>query len=56
MKRKLLKGNYDLKKNPESELSEKKSGSEFEKAALEHLGGSIAFVRGGNLYEANDRQ
>ena len=55
MKRKLLKGNYKLEKNPESELSEKKSESEFEKAALEHLGGSIAFVRGGKLYEENER-
>jgi len=55
MKRKLLRGNYDLEKNPESELSEKKTEHEFEKAALEHLGGSIAFVRGGNLYEENDR-
>ena len=54
MKRKLVKGNYELKKNPEFELTEKLE-NEFEKAALEHLGGSIAFVRGGNLYEENDK-
>ncbi len=55
MKRKLLNGNYDLGKNPESEILETKSENDFEKAALEHLGGSIAFVRKGSLYEENDR-
>jgi len=55
MKRKLLKGNYNVEKNPESELSEEKIENAFEKAALENLGGSIAFVRDGNLYEENDR-
>jgi len=55
MKRKLLSGNYKPEKNPESELPNKKPEHEFEEAALEHLGGSIAFVRGGNLYEENDR-
>lgn len=54
MKRKLLGGNYDLKKDPECELPEKTKTSEFESAALDHLGGSIAFVRGGNLYEENE--
>ena len=54
MKRKLLKGNYNLEKNPESELPEKKQEPEFEKAALENLGGSIAFVRSSNLYEENE--
>jgi hypothetical protein len=55
MKRKLLKGNYELEKNPESELSKTKPEHDLEKAALEHLGGSIAFVRDGRLYEENDR-
>jgi len=54
MKRRLLDGNYDLKKNPESKLPEKKVEHEFEEAALEHLGGSIAFVRNGSLYEENE--
>ena len=54
MKRKLLGGNYDLKKNPEYELSKKTKENEFEEAALKNLGGSIAFVRGGNLYEENE--
>ena len=54
MKRKLLGGNYDLKKDPECELPTKTKTNEFESAALENLGGSIAFVRGGNLYEDNE--
>lgn len=55
MKRKLVRGNYDLEKNLESELPQKESEHEFEETALEHLGGSIAFVRKGSLYEENDR-
>ena len=54
MKRKLLGGNYDLKKDPECELQEKTKTGEFERAALDDLGGSIAFVRDGNLYEDNE--
>ena len=54
MKRKLLGGNYDLEKNPEHELPKETTGDEFEEAALNNLGGSIAFVRGGNLYEENE--
>jgi len=54
MKRKLLGGNYDLKKDPECELPKEAKGNEFEEAALNNLGGSIAFVRGGNLYEENE--
>ena len=54
MKRKLLKGNYVLEKNPESESQNKKDGSEFEEDAIKHLGGSIAFVRGGSLYDENN--
>ena len=54
MKRKLLGGNYDLEKNPEHELPKETKGNEFEEAALNNLGGSIAFVRGGNLYEDNE--
>ena len=54
MKRKLLNGNYDLKKDPEYELPTKTKTNEFESAALENLGGSISFVRGGNLYEDNE--
>lgn len=54
MKRKLLGGNYNLKKDPECELPTKTKTNEFESAALENLGGSIAFVRGGNLYEDNE--
>jgi hypothetical protein len=53
MKRKLISGNYDLQKNPESELPDKKEEHEFEEAALKRLGGSIAFVRGGRIYEEN---
>jgi hypothetical protein len=54
MKRKLLGGNYDLEKDPECELQEKTKTGEFEAAALDNLGGSIAFVRDGNLYEDNE--
>lgn len=56
MKKKLLKGNYVPDDNPEME--EKKSSlsttHEFEKKAIERLGGSIAFVRGGKLYDENN--
>jgi len=54
MARKLLNGNYDLEKNPETTTTHEKSYNEFEKAALEHLGGSIAFIRGGILYDENN--
>lgn len=54
MKRRLLKGNYETRMNPEIEKQEVKLENEFEKAAIEHLGGSIAFVRGGKLYEENN--
>lgn len=54
MKRRLLKGNYEPQINPELEKPQVKSENEFEKAAIEHLGGSIAFVRGGKLYEENN--
>jgi hypothetical protein len=54
MKRKLLGGNYDLEKNPEVNITQKKDVSDFEKDAIEHLGGSIAFVRGGSLYDENN--
>jgi hypothetical protein len=54
MKRKLLGGNYDLEKNPEHDLPKKTETNEFEEAAIKNLGGSIAFVREGNLYEENE--
>lgn len=54
MKRKLLKGNYESQVNPEIEKKGAKSENEFERAAIENLGGSIAFVRGGKLYEENN--
>lgn len=54
MKRKLLKGNYNPKINPEAETEKPMIENEFEKAAIENLGGSIAFVRGGKLYEENN--
>jgi len=52
MMRKLLKGNYEPTTNPEVKQQPKEE-SEFEKASIENLGGSIAFVRGGKLYEEN---
>ena len=44
---KVLKGNYKVKNEVESEKSQKDIDPlelEFEKEALKHLGGSIAFV------------
>ena len=42
----LLKGNYDLKKNVESKKDTKEDlEDKFEKEAMKHFGGSIAFVR-----------
>ena len=54
MKKKLLKGNYPPKINPEVEEMNTSITNEFEKNAIEKLGGSIAFVRGGNLYDENN--
>ena len=55
MKNKLLKGNYAPKINPEMEMENSTNTiNEFEKKAIEKLGGSIAFVRGGNLYDENN--
>ena len=54
MKKKLLKGNYSPKINPEVEEKNTSITNEFEKNAIEKLGGSIAFVRGGNLYDENN--
>jgi len=55
MKKNLLKGNYIPKDNPEIESKNViDSGNEFEKKAIEKLGGSIAFVRGGSLYDENN--
>ena len=54
MKRKLLSGNYKVEKNPEANTTKEENMSEFEKDAIEHLGGSIAFVRGGSLYDENN--
>ena len=53
MKRKLLRGNYDAKTVPETE-KQVETTHEFEDAALSNLGGSIAFVRKGKLYEENN--
>jgi len=44
-----------LKKIQNLNCLKKKSEHEFEEAALEHLGGSIAFVRDGSLYEENNK-
>ncbi len=42
----LLKGNYDLKKNVEAKKDEKEDLEDrFEREAMKHLGGSIAFVK-----------
>ena len=54
MKRKLLQGNYETKIIPEIEKQDKTS-YEFEDAAISNLGGSIAFVRKGKLYEENNQ-
>lgn len=54
MKRKLLKGNYQLDEEPESEMPVENQVHDLEKSALENLGGSIAFVRDGKLYEENN--
>ena len=56
MKRKILSGNYDLEKNPEVSLHNTESIKGFEQSAIEKLGGSIAFVRGGKLYDENNDQ
>ena len=56
MKRKLLSGNYNPEKNPEISLYDNKSTKGFEQSAIEKLGGSIAFVRGGKLYDENNDQ
>ena len=53
MRKRLLKGNYLPKVNPEVEEKISSTTNEFEKKAIEKLGGSIAFVRGGNLYDEN---
>lgn len=56
MKKNLLKGNYTPKIEPKIEVkdSNNTTTNEFEKKAIEKLGGSIAFVRGGNLYDENN--
>lgn len=43
----LLKGNYDLKKKVETkkEANEDSLEDKFEKEAMKHFGGSIAFVK-----------
>lgn len=43
----LLKGNYDLDKKVETKKEENKDSLEdkFEKEAMKHFGGSIAFVK-----------
>ena len=56
MKRKLLSGNYNLENDPEANTTVKENMSEFEKDAIKHLGGSIAFVRGGSLYDENNEE
>lgn len=54
MKKKLLKGNYLPKVDPEMEKTNTSIANEFETKAIEKLGGSIAFVRGGKLYDENN--
>ena len=55
MKRKLIDGNYNTEKNPELDVSDKESQEkEFEINALKKLGGSIAFIRNGKLYDENN--
>tara|TARA_B100000953_G_C18002042_1_gene415435 strand:- start:1200 stop:1364 length:165 start_codon:yes stop_codon:yes gene_type:complete len=54
MKRKLIDGNYNTEKNPELDVSDKESQNEFEINALKKLGGSIAFIRNGKLYDENN--
>ena len=54
MKRKLIKGNYNPEKNPEITISDKESDNEFEINAIKNLGGSIAFIRDGKLYDENN--
>ena len=43
----LIKGNYDLKKKVEVKKEDNKDSLEdkFEKEAMKHFGGSIAFVK-----------
>jgi len=53
MKRKLINGNYNPEKTPEITISEEETENEFESAAIKNLGGSIAFVRDGKLYDEN---
>ena len=53
---KFLKGNYPLPGNPEEPAPEPKkaaSSVEFERRALERLGGSIAFVMKKNAFVWN---
>tara|TARA_B110000881_G_C18564515_1_gene511786 strand:- start:778 stop:945 length:168 start_codon:yes stop_codon:yes gene_type:complete len=54
MERKLIKGNYNPEKDPKITISkEEEPQNEFETAAIKNLGGSIAFVRDGKLYDEN---
>ncbi len=57
-RRKLLSGNYEPKKeavhDSDKEMREKVEA--FEVAALQKLGGSIAFVRGRKLIDEGDMQ
>lgn len=50
MKRKLLKGNYEVEKNPEAPEPKEKT-LEFEDEVLKKLGGSVAMVRSSKLVE-----
>jgi hypothetical protein len=55
MDKKLLRGNYAPKVNPEMESKNTTDvTNEFEKKTIEKLGGSISFVRGGKLYDENN--
>jgi len=54
MKRKLIDGNYTPENNPELTISDEESHNEFEISAIKNLGGSIAFVRDGKLYDENN--
>jgi hypothetical protein len=54
MKRKLIDGNYTPEKNPEINTSNEESCNEFEISAIKNLGGSIAFIRNGRLYDENN--
>jgi hypothetical protein len=55
MDKKLLRGNYTPKVNPEMETKKTSDATnEFEKKTIEKLGGSISFIRGGKLYDENN--